>query len=229
MKPIQILLVAVLQLTAIVSFAQQAPPLELPVLFVSPQEFVGKEHLEMFYQFGSAREGSASRIYYANLNLPEGSRVVWAEVEYCHYPEKVTPPDTTYMTVQVHTGSIENNTIGITGAPAPCGRWGRAIWSYAPVDTKRGLPQFAELYFGHDTGIELFGGLRIFYQLGVPEPPSIATFTDVPTGHPFFRFVEAVHNTGAIAGCGNGRYCPDAPVTRGQLAVFLAAIFGLGF
>ena len=28
------------------------------------------------------------------------------------------------------------------------------------------------------------------------------------------------------AGCGGGNYCPDAPVTRGQMAVFLSKTFG---
>jgi hypothetical protein len=28
-------------------------------------------------------------------------------------------------------------------------------------------------------------------------------------------------------GCGNGNYCPDAPLTRGQMAVFLAKALGL--
>jgi len=30
-----------------------------------------------------------------------------------------------------------------------------------------------------------------------------------------------------VAGCGGGNYCPAAPVTREQMAVFLTATFGL--
>jgi len=32
---------------------------------------------------------------------------------------------------------------------------------------------------------------------------------------------------GITAGCGGGDYCPDAEVTRDQMAVFLVRTFGL--
>ena len=59
-----------------------------------------------------------------------------------------------------------------------------------------------------------------------PAPPS-ATFTDMPTDHQFFQFVEALVRSGITAGCGLDSYCPDAPVTRGQMAVFLSKALGL--
>jgi hypothetical protein len=49
----------------------------------------------------------------------------------------------------------------------------------------------------------------------------------VPTNHPFFQFVEALAASGITAGCGNGNFCPDAPLTRGQIAVFLSKALGL--
>jgi hypothetical protein len=51
----------------------------------------------------------------------------------------------------------------------------------------------------------------------------------VPVGHPQLQFVEALVAAGITAGCGGGNFCPDAPVTRGQMAVFLAAALGLHF
>ncbi len=60
-----------------------------------------------------------------------------------------------------------------------------------------------------------------------PAAPATATFpNDVPTSHPFFRYVEALYASGIIAGCGSG-YCPDDPVTRGQMAVSLTKALGL--
>jgi hypothetical protein len=59
-----------------------------------------------------------------------------------------------------------------------------------------------------------------------PAPP-FATFGDVPTSHPFHQFVEALARSGITAGCGNDNYCPDQPLTRGQMAVFLAKALGL--
>lgn len=67
----------------------------------------------------------------------------------------------------------------------------------------------------------------VFYKLQVAPAPASATFNDVPTSHPFFRFVEALADAGTTGGCGGGNYCPDAPVTRGQMAVFLSQVLGL--
>jgi S-layer family protein len=72
-------------------------------------------------------------------------------------------------------------------------------------------------------------GMTVGYQLQVSPAPGAATFGDVPTGHPFFQFVEALAASGITGGCGGGNYCPDNPVTRGQMAVFLAKALGLQF
>lgn len=50
-----------------------------------------------------------------------------------------------------------------------------------------------------------------------------------PTTHPFFRYVEALAAAGITGGCAPVSYCPDAPVTRGQMAVFLSTALGLHF
>jgi S-layer family protein len=68
---------------------------------------------------------------------------------------------------------------------------------------------------------------RLRFKRRVSPAPPLATFNDVPTGHPFFQFVEALADSGITVGCGNGNYCPDAPLTRGQMAVFLAKALGL--
>jgi len=69
----------------------------------------------------------------------------------------------------------------------------------------------------------------IIKALGEFNPPSPPTprFGDVPTTHPFYPFIEKMAALGITAGCGGGNYCPDNPVTRGQMAVFLVKAFGL--
>jgi hypothetical protein len=69
--------------------------------------------------------------------------------------------------------------------------------------------------------------VRIFYRKPVSPAPASATFTDVPTTDPRFRFVEALVAAGITGGCGASLYCPDAAVTRGQMAVFLSVALGL--
>src|SRR6185295_13544405 len=49
------------------------------------------------------------------------------------------------------------------------------------------------------------------------------TFADVPRSHWAWSFVETVYANGVAGGCATNppRFCPDAPVTRAQVAVFL--------
>jgi hypothetical protein len=56
-----------------------------------------------------------------------------------------------------------------------------------------------------------------------------AGFTDVPSGSPFATEIAWLAETGISNGCGNGGFCPDAPVTRGQMASFLYRAGGLYF
>jgi len=74
-----------------------------------------------------------------------------------------------------------------------------------------------------------FSAVKVLYRLRVSPAPAVASFGDVPTTHPQFRFVEALAAAGITGGCGGGNYCPDAALTRGQMAVFLSTALGLHF
>ena len=67
----------------------------------------------------------------------------------------------------------------------------------------------------------------VFYKLQVSPAPGTATFTDVPTSYWAFQYIEALVASGITAGCGGGNFCPTTPVTRDQMAVFLAKALGL--
>jgi hypothetical protein len=71
------------------------------------------------------------------------------------------------------------------------------------------------------------GGVRIQWRRSVSPAPAIPTFGDVPTGDTAFTFIEALVASGITAGCGSGNFCPDAPLTRRQMAVFLSKALGL--
>jgi hypothetical protein len=61
--------------------------------------------------------------------------------------------------------------------------------------------------------------------LAISEPsPFVDTIDSV-----FEDDIAALASAGATAGCGNGRYCPDRPVTRGEMAAFLHRIFADAF
>jgi hypothetical protein len=54
------------------------------------------------------------------------------------------------------------------------------------------------------------------------------SFADVPRSQLFYQRIETVFHVGIAAGCGPGAYCPDASVTRDQMAIFLARAIGDG-
>jgi hypothetical protein len=56
----------------------------------------------------------------------------------------------------------------------------------------------------------------------VPTAPAVATFSDVPTDHWAFRYVECAVARGVVGGYGGGLYQPTLTVTRDQMAVFIA-------
>jgi hypothetical protein len=71
------------------------------------------------------------------------------------------------------------------------------------------------------------GGVQITWKRQVSPPPATPTFADVPASDGAWPYVEALAASGITAGCGNGNYCPDATLTRRQMAVFLSKALGL--
>jgi subtilisin len=61
----------------------------------------------------------------------------------------------------------------------------------------------------------------------VPPAPTQQTFSDVGLDHPFAAWIYQLAAEGVTDGCATDRYCPDHPVTRGQMAVFLVRAFAL--
>ena len=69
--------------------------------------------------------------------------------------------------------------------------------------------------------------LVVCIGLFIPERVSGQTFDDVPTDYWAFSFIEIFAGNGITNGCGNDNYCPEEPVTRAQMAVFLVRASGL--
>ena len=74
-----------------------------------------------------------------------------------------------------------------------------------------------------------FRKATVLWHRDVSPAPQTATFGDVPPDHPFFQFVEALAKSGITGGCGGVNFCPGSPLTRGQMAVFLAKGLGMGW
>ena len=71
------------------------------------------------------------------------------------------------------------------------------------------------------------GAVRVTWTRQVSPPPDAPTFADVPANDGTFPDIEALAASGITSGCGGGNFCPNQPVTRGEMAKFLATALGL--
>jgi hypothetical protein len=69
--------------------------------------------------------------------------------------------------------------------------------------------------------------LRAEHGLAFTPPAATGVFADVPTTYWDASWIEQLATEGITTGCGGGNYCPEAPVTRAQMAVFLVKTFNL--
>jgi probable HAF family extracellular repeat protein len=60
-----------------------------------------------------------------------------------------------------------------------------------------------------------------------PPPSSGTEFGDVDSSHWAVAWIEQLAAEGITGGCGDGNFCPNGPVTRAHMAVFMVRTFGL--
>jgi len=83
------------------------------------------------------------------------------------------------------------------------------------------------MHFEGNPGSLGFGGALIKWQRTISPAPAVATFGDVSTSYVYFKAIQALAASGIASGCGNGNFCPNQNVTRGEMAAFLARALGL--
>ncbi len=92
---------------------------------------------------------------------------------------------------------------------------------FAIVNYMPGSPQVQNIWFDNILITTQFPGTKV-------GPPT--RFIDVIASHLFFTEIDWLADTGTTRGCNpptNDRYCPDDPVTRGQMAAFLTRALNL--
>src|SRR5438552_11200686 len=162
----------------------------------------------------------------AGLRLPAGAHVEHLEVTICdstttgHMAGQLTSVD--------HFGqrSAYDFALSTDQENVACIPRGQTLPTPFTVDNV-GYLYYLQIYFSEVTPNLVLVSARVGYRLQVSPAPVMPTFTDVQTTHPFYQYIEALAASGITAGCGNGAYCPDAALTRGQMAVFLAKALGL--
>ncbi len=161
-----------------------------------------------------------------NLDLPEGAQVTYLELDGC---------DQTGGSGFVQGSLVQSDYLGNVSYYAPflasdgsgCRDWNEDLTS-ANLIIHNFVNHYWLLGYVASGGAFATGlaGMIVGYHLQVPTA-DFQDFTDVPTSSPQYQFIEALYHAGVTAGCGGGNYCPDNPVTRGQMAVFLAKALGL--
>lgn len=179
------------------------------------------------YSWSGGRYMTNGGEMYAPVQLPDGALVEIVEMEacddtdvgdvtllftYCPSPGS----GTCFATVALSTGVPETPGCNVFSTPLTFPVVNNAENSYAFV------------FFNTTTDSSTrWKNARVYYRLQISPAPVSATFSDVPVGHPLHQFIEALASSGITAGCGGGNFCPNDPVTRGQMAVFLAKALGL--
>jgi hypothetical protein len=179
--------------------------------------------------------------FVAPLHLPSGALVVYLELDYYD----TNGFDDVYGTLVDCDFLGENCTNHpVAGAgPAGCltpglvcsgtsGGTGNSFGDLTPDGiTVDNYVKSYRLTAGHSAldGSNQIAGMIVGYVLQVSPAPGMASFNDVPTSHRFFQFIEALKASGITGGCQTSPplYCPNDPLTRGQMAVFLAKALGL--
>jgi hypothetical protein len=166
---------------------------------------------------------------FASVHLPNGAVVTRIELQGCDFSATGDLRATLFSNATA--GGIEAETVhGLvetTGSPG-CGYFSASLPPATASNEARAY--YVQVSHGSNDPNTRFSAVRLFYHLQVSPSPAVATFpVDVPTTHPFFRFIVALAAAGITGGCGPGAYCPDAALTRGQMAVFFATALGLHF
>jgi hypothetical protein len=164
-------------------------------------------------------------------DLPAGAQLVGLQLEACDTNATGHVNATLFRRTSPAGGNTSVGSVTTGDAPTPgCVFVGSASNLPAGEFVNNATSSYfirAELSATNNT--TTLGAVRVFYRLRVSPAPGSATFGDVPTSNPFFAFVEALVASGITGGCGGGNFCPDSPLTRGQMAVFLATALGLHF
>lgn len=174
-----------------------------------------------FYRYINAGPPSLMAV----VHVPNGSRLVALDLDACDQTPLGQVSASLYRLNGAPPVGLGTVSSGYDEVPG-CGRFTVNLATPETVDNDS-YTYVAVVSHVNQIGLESIGALRVDYQLQVSPAPGQATFGDVPTSSPQFQFVEALFAAGITAGCGNGNYCPNNPVTRGQMAVFLAKALGL--
>ncbi len=176
---------------------------------------------------GGFRYLTSPGFLYGGVQVSTGVRIYQIELEACDTNSLARVSAALYRGNVSTVQALAITSTGYDETPG-CGKFVADL--AAPELAQPGVYRYyVEVTHDSYDGTTMVGGVRIFYEHEVAPAPGVASFLDVPTSDPAFQFVEALYSSGVTSGCGGGNYCPDAPLTRRQMAVFLSKLLGLNW
>jgi hypothetical protein len=178
------------------------------------------------YQTNSGnRNLTAGSALYAVAHLPSGVKLVHMDLRGCD--SEASMDMSLFLWRCPAVASLGCEAVANTGSSAApgCSAWSTATFNDTTI-SNYDYSYVLGWYASATSGLSIRHA-ELYYQLQVSPAPASATFADVPVGAFGFQHVEALAASGITGGCGGGNFCPNEPLTRVQMAVFLAKALGL--
>jgi S-layer family protein len=174
----------------------------------------------LFRRYGQ----NADAFFIAMPHLPSGALLDHLELDDCGGATDTVHAD---LYACDYTGDCGGAPVATINATAGCGADTVDLLSQNLV-VDNNLNQFlVRVTTDVSDGSVSFAGVIFGYYLQVSPAPGVPSFNDVPVSDFGFQYIEALNASGITGGCGGGNYCPDNPVTRRQMAIFIAKALGL--
>jgi hypothetical protein len=187
------------------------------------------------YQFdldGTMMAMSGGWYYMAPVLLPSGALITNFEVAGCDFD---TDPDqqlAVFLTRALDPSGSGETMATVSSGPG-CDFWSESSIVSPAVDNFK-YSYFVVLRLGGEFsgayGASLkLRAVRLYWTRQVTPLDGVAEFSDVPLDNTYRQYVEAATASGILTECAAGRFCPENPVTRAQLALALAKALGLKY
>ena len=197
-------------------------------------EFLPKDSISTYGTFTSPAgryATSSGAVFQTTPHVPGGALLTYLELDYCDEDQfdalTISLSDCDYLGVCTYPP------MGFIETSIPTNVCSGYLWidlsslNYTVNNYSRRL--LLEIAPGSGSIDKSFYGAVIGYKLQVSQPPGTPTFNDVPSSDLGYQYIEALAASGITGGCGGGNFCPDNPVTRRQMAIFIAKALGLSW
>ena len=160
--------------------------------------------------------------YYATLDLPAGAVIDYVGVN------NTTDTDAV-MGAALWQRNRDGSTAMLVGYSFPTHGWDTDFAGPLgiQVDDHVDKELLIQVEQAPSANLQFFAWVEVRWHRTVHPAPQVPSFGDVPTTDFGYQYIEALAASGITGGCGGGNYCPDANLTRRQMAIFLAKALGL--